>query len=167
MQLPPRCRSKSLGFLGSASWQNLWDFSAIILIGNHHIKLLASRIPTFHITNIDGLFKKWQGRLGRFPVRNLNLAEGLLLPSVLKGFSHSASSLSDALILRQYYFSNIDYLYLYLSLIINKILNIDIEMLTPFVHLDFSWAQFGIENGSITYEPSNSTAIFHDLNCLN
>ena len=55
-------------------------------------------------------------------MRNLDLAESLLLPSVLKGFSHTASSLGDALILRQYYFSNIDYLYLYLSLMINKIL---------------------------------------------
>ena len=57
----------------------------------------------------------------------------------------------NALILRQYYFSNIDYLYLYLSLMINKILNIDIEMFTPFVHLDFSWVQFGIENDSIAH----------------
>ena len=95
-------------------------------------------------------------------MRNLDLAESLLLPSVLKGFSHSASSLGDALILRQYYFSNIDYLYLYLSLMINKILNIDIEILTPFVHLDFLGVQFGIENDSITYElqiPQQSSLI--------
>ena len=86
-------------------------------------------------------------------MRNLDLAESLLLRSVLKGFSHSASSLGDALILRQYYFyfSNIDYLYLYLSLMINKKLNIDIEILTPFVHLDFLRVQFGIENDSIIY----------------
>ena len=35
---------------------------------------------------------------------------------------------------------------------INKKLNIDIEILTPFVHLDFLGVQFGIENDSITYE---------------
>ena len=95
-------------------------------------------------------------------MRNLDLAESLLLPSALKGFSHSASSLGGALILRQYYFSNIDYLYLYLSLMINKILNIDIEILTPFVHLDFLGVQFGIENDSITYElqiPQQSSLI--------
>ena len=52
---------------------------------------------------------------------------------------------------------------LYLSLMINKILNIDIEILTPFVHLDFLGVQFGIENGSITYElqiPQQSSLIW-------
>ena len=86
----------ALGFLWKATWQNLWDFAAIVFVGNHHLALLVSHLPAFHRTKIDGLFKKWRWWwLGGFLDRNLDLTESLLLPSVLEGSTDGASTFGD------------------------------------------------------------------------